>query len=167
MLKKIGEIMPHTSLNTPVSFTHYHHGMKGDNAAQVQKNLVLWLSKESQIAAMRLASRLDENGGLSGASIGDGVAIFDWVSPKIDAPFIACVTLDKSIDSSAVDDKAIDIVLVLVSPDSQNTIHLQTLSRLTRMFRDLELIQKIRDAESCDALQSILCPVNHRLRAVA
>ena len=116
-------------------FTDIHYGIKGDNPAQVTKNLSGLIARSTPITRLECQLRMEGLQKTSIVGIGDGVAVLDWVSEKLTSPYLACYKLDSFINFPALDDKAIDIVLVLVSPEQLGPIHLQYLTRMTRLFR--------------------------------
>ena len=60
------------------------------------------------------------------------------------------------IDFSAVDDVAVDIVFMLLSPPEAGAEHLKALARVSRLLRDRTTVAKLRGAGSPDAIYALL-----------
>lgn len=132
------------------------YDVKGDNASLIIRNIAPSLSKDINLSAMTTHQKLEDLLRTSMIGIGDGVAVFDWVSDKVEMPYILCAKLDTPTEFPAVDKNMIDIVLVLVSPEKYGSLHLQYLSRLTRMFREEKLLTAIRSVTSVDGMVAVL-----------
>lgn len=146
-----------------IDFTAAHFGVKGDNPLQVIKNLAFTVSRDTQKSSTILHTQLDKLFKNSMIGIGEGVGVFDWVSKDVDAPYIMCAMLESPVSFPSVDDKSLDIILILISPEKNGPLHLQSLSRLTRMFRDAQFLTSLRSVHSRDGMLSILCHNNRDL----
>ena len=67
--------------------------------------------------------------------------------------------LGRPIDFEAVDDKPVDLVVLLLTPESAASQHLATLAALSRPFRDEAFVQQIRKAPDAAALHRLLAGV--------
>ena len=147
-------------IGNEIRFSKVRFGIKGDNAAQIIKNLSSVIAKDTQLSSFETQDRMNHLFQTSMTGIGDGIAVFDWVSNAIDSPYLLCAKLETSVAFSSVDDRAVDIVLALISPRNNGPLHLQYLARVTRMFREPRLLKKLRDVEGVDGLSSVLTPEN-------
>jgi PTS system nitrogen regulatory IIA component len=138
------------------------HGMRGDNSFQIIKNMATIIGRDTNLSAMATHQKLDDLLKNSVIGIGEGVAVFDWVSDKLETPYIICAVLDTPTLFPAVDENMIDIVLVLVSPEKNGPLHLQYLSRLTRAFRDEKLLTSLKSVTSVDGMMAVLYPNNQQ-----
>lgn len=148
-----------------VQFTSMRFGIKGDNSLQIIKNLSWGISQDTQIGSAVIHSELEDLLKNSMIGIGDGVGVFDWVSDEVDTPYIMCSLLESPVVFPSADDRAIDVVLTLISPEKNGPLHLQYLSRLTRMFREPRLLQSLRSVTCVDGMVSILSADNRKLLA--
>lgn len=148
-----------------LQFSGMRFGLKGDNAPQIIKNLAWVISQDTQLSVTQIHDQLDHIVKDTMVGIGEGVGIFDWVSDDIAHPYILCTLLETPVQFPATDEKAIDIVLTLVSPEKNGPLHLQYLSRLTRMFREPKLLQSLRSVGSVDGMIAVLSPDNRKLAA--
>ena len=148
-----------------VHFTDVHFGIKGDNPLQVTKNIAGLIGRTTPITRLECNLRMEELLKTSIIGIGDGVVVFDWVSEKLSPPYLACFKLEAHVPFPALDDKTTDIVLALISPEHLGPIHLQYLSRMTRLFREPKLLRKIRNVDNADGIKAILAPENRQFIA--
>ncbi len=148
-----------------IHFSALRFGIKGDNPAQIIKNMAWVICDDLHAHSVETHHQLDALLQKSIIGIGDGVGVFDWVSDKIDSPYILCARLENSVAFPSVDECPIDIILMLVSPEKNGPLHLQYLSRLTRMFREPKLLQSLRSVTSLDGMILILSPDHRRLLA--
>jgi PTS system nitrogen regulatory IIA component len=64
--------------------------------------------------------------------------------------------LEKSIPFDSVDDQPVDLVFLLLTPASAGAEHLTALARVSRIFRDRAMCQKLRGTAAADALYALL-----------
>lgn len=157
--------MPNTLLGNDIHFSGIRYGIKGDNPHQIIKNLSWLIARDIVLPPSATQDQMEYLLKKSIAGVGDGVAVFDWVSEKIEEPYLMCATLESPIMFPAVDDRAVDITLILVSPSKNGPLHLQHLARVTRMFREPKLLEKLRNVSCVDGLRSVLSPENRKLLA--
>ncbi|MBY0422176.1 MAG: PTS sugar transporter subunit IIA [Parvularculaceae bacterium] len=60
--------------------------------------------------------------------------------------------LASPVDFDSVDGVPVDLVFLLLAPESATAAHLKALARVSRLFRDAELRASLRKANSPDAL---------------
>jgi PTS system nitrogen regulatory IIA component len=60
------------------------------------------------------------------------------------------------VDFVSVDDQPVDLVFLLLSPESASGDHLTALARISRLFRDAALVQKLRGTDDAAGLYAIL-----------
>lgn len=152
-------------LAQPIDFTGAQFGMKGDNPLQVIKNLAFLIARDTSNPSTPIHAQLDNLLKNSMVGIGDGVGVFDWISDDVETPYVLCSLLEKPVPFPSVDDSRIDIILTLISPEKNGPLHLQSLSRLTRMFRDPQFLNSLRSVHSRDGMLAILSHDNRPLLA--
>ena len=64
--------------------------------------------------------------------------------------------LDAPIDFDAIDDKPVDLIFVLLAPESAGADHLKALARVSRLLRDSAVCEDLRAALDANALYTIL-----------
>jgi PTS system nitrogen regulatory IIA component len=99
---------------------------------------------------------LEERELLASTAIGDGIAI---PHGKLDALDRLVGTLGRSVGGLAfdsIDGKPTHLVFMLVAPTNSAGIHLKALARLSRLFRDGNLRQRLLDAEDGPTMYRII-----------
>ena len=66
------------------------------------------------------------------------------------------VRLDQPVEFEAVDEQPVDLIFALFAPPEAGTEHLRALARVSRMLRQPELRQQLRQARSADAIHALL-----------
>ena len=106
-----------------------------------------------------------ENKAISG--VGNGIALPNARVIGLDEPYMLFARLPQAIDYMALDDQAVDLVTLLLSPaEEPEPFHLRRLARLTRAMRDQNLCKRLRGADRIEALYVLLMdPVEKSLAA--
>jgi len=128
--------------------------------AETRKNALQKLSeiiaKEIHYSASSIFSLLLDKEYNAGSGIGNGVAIPQLKLSGLKRPFTALITLDKPIPFEAPDRKPVDIICVLLSPETDGSVHLCRLSSITRTLNDQDLCNRIRETKDIDMLRALL-----------
>lgn len=66
------------------------------------------------------------------------------------------VRLEKPVAFAAVDDRPVDLVFALFAPPDANGEHLRALARVSRLLRQGEIREQLRQARNVDAIRAIL-----------
>ena len=64
--------------------------------------------------------------------------------------------LETPIDFEAIDEQPVDLICVLLAPESAGADHLKALARISRLLRDRNVCEKLRGSDSADAIYAIL-----------
>jgi nitrogen PTS system EIIA component len=82
---------------------------------------------------------------------GGGVAIPHAKLPFKGRAFALFAILDSGIEFGALDGEPVDIICLLIAPESPPTEHLRALATLSRLLRDRALMAKLRGCGTGDA----------------
>lgn len=88
--------------------------------------------------------------------VGHGVALPHARLAGLDRMRAVFLRLEQPTSFEAVDDQPVDLVLALFAPLDANIEHLRALARVSRLFRQGELRQQLRQARTPDAILSLL-----------
>ena len=127
------------------------HGIKGDDVAKVLKAAVNVIPDMTDNTKENLYERLIERENLTSTGIGKGVAIPHPHRPASGdeyKPVITTCFLEKPIDFSAIDDKPVFVMFILLCPTVKD--HLYLLSRLAFCVRDDLFVEFLRTSPSPD-----------------
>lgn len=104
----------------------------------------------------RLFDRLLERERLGSTGIGGGIAIPHGRLTAVTKPLGLFARLANPVDFDAIDERPIDIVFLLVTPEGAGADHLKALARVSRLLRDRSLVDKLRATEKAEALYALL-----------
>ncbi|MBK5958969.1 PTS IIA-like nitrogen-regulatory protein PtsN [Rhodoplanes elegans] len=93
---------------------------------------------------------------LGSTAIGNGIAIPHGKLPRLDKLFGLFARLDRPIDFEALDGQPVDLVFLLLAPESAGADHLKALARIARMLREPEITRMLRDSQDREALYAVL-----------
>jgi PTS system nitrogen regulatory IIA component len=96
---------------------------------------------------------------LGSTGLGKGFALPHARLGNLPRPYALLLRLARPIDFAAIDDRPVDLVVLLLTPDSAGGQHLAALAALARPFRDDRLVQRLREAPSAAVLHRALCGV--------
>ncbi len=93
---------------------------------------------------------------LGTTGVGNGVAIPHAKVPGLKAPRGIFARLDQAVDFDAIDDQPVDLIFLLLAPEGAGADHLKALARVSRMFRNAALCEKLRGSHDKTALFALL-----------
>lgn len=104
----------------------------------------------------KLFDRLLERERLGSTGIGGGIAIPHGRLTTVTKPVGLFARLANPVDFDAIDERPVDIVFLLVTPEGAGADHLKALARVSRLLRDRGLVDKLRATEKAEALYALL-----------
>lgn len=93
---------------------------------------------------------------LGSTGVGQGIAIPHGKMPSLERLYGVFARLVTPIEFEAMDDQPVDLVFLLLAPESAGADHLKALARISRLLRDPTVVSKLRGSNSRAALYSIL-----------
>lgn len=84
--------------------------------------------------------------------VGDGIGIPHTTSGEAKNAAVFLIRLRQPIDFQALDGNQVDIVIALVIPEKETTLHIRLLARVSRLCRNRAFMNLVRQARSADAL---------------
>jgi PTS system nitrogen regulatory IIA component len=103
-----------------------------------------------------VVDRLTERERLGSTGFGGGIAIPHAKLPGIDKVCGVAARLENPIAFDSVDESAVDIVFMLLSPLDSGAEHLKTLARVSRFLRNETHLARMRGTNSDEALFALL-----------
>lgn len=100
---------------------------------------------------------------LGTTGVGHGIAIPHGKLANLDRLYGLFARLDAPIDFDAIDEQPVDLVFLLLAPESAGADHLKALARVSRLLRDRAFCEKLRGSSNGDALYALLTdtPASH------
>lgn len=93
---------------------------------------------------------------LGSTGIGHGIAIPHGKLAKAKSIFGVCARLVRPIEFEALDGAPVDLICVLIAPESAGADHLKALARFARLLRDPAVGAQLRAARDVSALYAVL-----------
>jgi PTS system nitrogen regulatory IIA component len=93
---------------------------------------------------------------LGSTGLGKGFALPHARLEPLREPFATFVRLARPIDFAAIDEKPVDLVMLLLSPATGGNQHLAMLAALARPLREAEFVKKLRCAPDAAAVHRVL-----------
>lgn len=82
--------------------------------------------------------------------VGKGLAIPHGKASGIEESYASFAILDQPVDYESIDDKPVQLVFLLVGPESRNTTHIKLLSRISRLMNNNSFRESILNCRSAD-----------------
>ncbi|CAN5453059.1 PTS IIA-like nitrogen regulatory protein PtsN [soil metagenome] len=101
---------------------------------------------------------LIEREAASSTGVGQGVAIPHARLKGLDRVHAVFMRLETPVAFGAVDDKPVDLLITLFAPADADSSHLRALARVSRLMRQPETREQLRQARSADAVYLLLAP---------
>jgi nitrogen PTS system EIIA component len=93
---------------------------------------------------------------LGSTGVGNGIAIPHGKLPKLGKLFGMFARLERPIDFEALDGQPVDLIFLLLAPETAGADHLKALARIARLLRDPDIGQKLRASQNAEALYAVL-----------
>jgi PTS system nitrogen regulatory IIA component len=93
---------------------------------------------------------------LGTTGVGNGIAIPHGKLPGLDKLHGLFARLDTPIDFDAIDEQPVDLICLLLAPESAGADHLKALARVSRLLRDRSICEKLRGSDTAEAIFALL-----------
>jgi PTS system nitrogen regulatory IIA component len=93
---------------------------------------------------------------LGTTGVGAGIAIPHGKLQSLERLYGMFARLEQPVDFQAIDERPVDLIFLLLAPESAGADHLKALARVSRVLRDQKICEKLRGTETPDALYAIL-----------
>ncbi len=115
------------------------------------------------LSAREIFDALLQRERLGSTGIGNGIAIPHGKLAKVDRIFGVFARAEKPIDFESLDGDPVDLVLLLLAPESAGADHLKALARAARLLRSQATTTKLRSTRDAGMLYAILAdqPKSH------
>jgi len=93
---------------------------------------------------------------LGTTGIGMGIGIPHGRLPGLDRLCGIFARLERAVPFEAIDDKPVDLIFLLLAPETAGADHLKALAQVSRLLRDRAICEKLRGTDNADALYALL-----------
>ena len=130
--------------------------LKATSKKQALQDLAKRAAEVSGLHERAIFDVLMERERLGTTGVGNGIAIPHGKLPNLDRLHGLFARLEQPIDFHAIDERPVDLIFVLLAPETAGADHLKALARISRLLRDQGICDKLRGTDSAEALFAIL-----------
>jgi PTS system nitrogen regulatory IIA component len=130
--------------------------LKAGSKKQALQELAARAADITGVGERQIFDVLLERERLGTTGVGQGIAIPHGKLRDISRLYGIFARLETPIDFDAVDDEPVDLIFLLLAPESAGADHLKALARVSRLLRDQEFCHKLRGSIEADALYALL-----------
>jgi len=124
-----------------------------NDKAEILDTLVSSLKgKVSNGEIERIRTAVVEREKIMSTGVGKGLAIPHGKTPGIEETFAAFAILNDPVEYEAIDDEPVNMVFLLVGPQSSNSLHIKLLSRISRLMNNSDFRDRLRECSSADEI---------------
>ena len=113
-------------------------------------------AKLTTLSSRSIFETLLERERLGSTGVGHGIAIPHGKLASLDRLYGVFARLDTPIDFDSIDDQPVDLIFLLLAPESAGADHLKALARVSRLLRNQNVVEKLRATVEAPALYAIL-----------
>ena len=130
--------------------------LRATSKKQVLQELARRAAQDTGLHERAIFDVLLERERLGTTGVGNGIAIPHGRFSQLDSIYGLFARLESAVDFDAVDDQPVDLVFLLLAPETAGADHLKALARVSRLLRDRSMCEKLRGADGGDALYAVL-----------
>ena len=93
---------------------------------------------------------------LGSTGVGNGIAIPHGKLANLGRLFGLFARLDRPVDFETLDGQPVDLIFVLLAPESAGADHLKALAKIARLLRDPDVAHKLRESRDAAAIYAVL-----------
>ena len=130
--------------------------LKATSKKQVLQDLSRRASDSTGLHERAIFDVLMERERLGTTGVGNGIAIPHGKLPGLDRLHGYFARLEQPVDFQSIDERPVDLIFLLLAPESAGADHLKALAKISRVLRDGNICEKLRGTDTSDALYAIL-----------
>jgi PTS system nitrogen regulatory IIA component len=131
-------------------------GLRPGDKTQLLQELANRAAIATTLDASTIFSALQARENLGSTGLGKGFALPHARLEALNAPYALFVRLARPIDFTAIDERPVDLVILLLTQANGGNQHLATLAAVSRPMRDAAFVQKLREAPDAAAAHRVL-----------
>ena len=93
---------------------------------------------------------------LGSTGVGLGIAVPHGKLPGLGKLYGLFARLERPVEYDSIDDQPVDLIFLLLAPESAGADHLKALARISRLLRNRAICEKLRGTDNADALYALL-----------
>jgi len=123
---------------------------------QLARLLAHDIAKMIGIKERILAERMQEREKASPSAMGGGTALIHLPISSLQNTISVFIKLKNPIDTGAPDNRPVDIICVMLTPEREGSAYLRTMARISRLLRNTQICDKLRMASDEKSIRNIL-----------
>jgi len=130
--------------------------LKATSKKQVLQELARRAAEATGLHERTVFDVLLERERLGTTGVGHGIAIPHGKLPELKQLYGLFARLEQPVDFDAIDEQPVDLIFLLLAPETAGADHLKALARVSRLLRDRTVCEKLRGANQPAALYALL-----------
>jgi PTS system nitrogen regulatory IIA component len=130
--------------------------LRSKTKKQVLQELAARAAELSGINARDVFDTLLQRERLGSTGVGRGIAIPHGKISGLKNIFGLFARLEEPVDFDSMDSEPVDLVFLLLAPDTAGADHLKALAKISRLLRDASAIEKLRACADETAIYAVL-----------
>jgi PTS system nitrogen regulatory IIA component len=134
-------------------------GLRATSKKQLLSELSTLAAKSLGLDQRRIFETLTQREKLGSTGLGQGIAIPHGKMAGIDRVHGFFARVGHGVEFEAVDGEPVELVFMLLAPESAGADHLKALACISRLMRDASLVQKLKGTDNAAGLYALLTEV--------
>ena len=130
--------------------------LKVNSKKQVLQELAAKAAELCGQSERTILETLQQREKLGSTGVGNGIAIPHGKLPQLDRLYGLFARLERPIGFESIDEQPVDLIFLLLAPESAGADHLKALARVSRLLRDKGVCEKLRGTDNSDGLYALL-----------
>jgi len=143
-------------INDLISSKEVVANLKATSKKQVLKELARRVAEASGLHERAIFDTLMERERLGTTGVGNGIAIPHGKLADLERLHGFFARLETPVDFQAIDERPVDLIFLLLAPESAGADHLKALAKVSRALRNDATCEKLRGTDTSEALYAIL-----------
>lgn len=108
--------------------------------------------KVSEEASEKILEAVIERENIMSTGVGKGLAIPHGKTGAVEQTYAAFAVLKEPVEYEAIDHKPVNMVFLLVGPQSSNSLHIKMLSRISRLMNNSDFRSRLRKCSTSEEI---------------
>lgn len=135
-------------LNQMVDRDHVIPSLRAQDKPQLLKALAQRAAVDTGLGENRILSALQGREELGSTGVGDGIAIPHARISGLQRFYTLFARLERPLDYAAIDGKPVDLVYLLLTPETEDCNHIAVLAAASRRLRDPAVVKAVRASKA-------------------
>ena len=130
--------------------------LRATSKKQALQELARRAAEITGLAERAILDVLVEREKLGTTGVGNGIAIPHGKLASLSRLYGLFARLERPIDFDSIDEQPVDLIFLLLAPESAGAEHLKALARISRLLRDKNICEKLRGTDTAEGLYALL-----------